>query len=59
MSFQFDEPPGPRTNATVKPTDCRTCGGDRFIVVTPATATKGEEVAPCPDCNHAKAGAPA
>lgn len=55
------------TNASTAPTDCQTCGGDRFVVVgtrpvvaspwmdehkiVPPKDAAEEEVAPCPDCN--------
>lgn len=60
-----DKSPG--TNRSVKPTECSTCGGDRFVTVrlrSPETTIWmqehgikanprefHEEVAPCPDCN--------
>jgi hypothetical protein len=59
--------PSPATNQSVPPTDCRTCGGDRFVTVrlrSPETTIWmtehglkanpkefHEEVAPCPDCH--------
>lgn len=59
--FEFDEPKPKGTNRAAKVTDCRLCGGDRFVTVrlrsplnpTPArTDTFYEEVSPCPDCNQ-------
>lgn len=65
--FDFGSPPSPGTNRSAEITDCKTCGGDRFVVVrlrsprqtawqkdhgiTPATDRFYEEMAPCPDCN--------
>ncbi len=69
MSDFFDKPKVSGSNLHSKASDCRTCGGDRLVVVTvrPAVATTRmtklgiklpkvdgmEEWAPCPDCNTA------
>ena len=64
---EFESQPGPGTNRTAAVTDCKTCGGDRFVTVRlrspqqtmwmkergikPATDSFHEEMAGCPDCN--------
>lgn len=66
--FEFDEPKGKGSNRTGTVTQCRTCGGDRFVTVrlrrpdqtswmddherVASSRSYHEEVAPCPDCNH-------
>jgi hypothetical protein len=71
--FGFDEPDQPKspaTNRSAPPTDCRTCGGDRFVTVRLRSPDQTvwmdahnlrtrpdqfhEEVAPCPDCGPAE-----
>ena len=65
--FEFDTPPSPGTNRSAKPTECATCGGDKFVVVRLRSPEQTawmndhglkasrdsfhEEMAPCPDCN--------
>jgi len=67
MSEYIDTPKSPGTNRSLAVTECRTCGGDRFVTVSLRSprqsywmSKKGivpprdrfyEEVAGCPDCN--------
>ena len=68
MSEYIDAPATPKTNQAAKPSRCKTCEGDKFVMVrlrSPETtlwmeehglkanpASFHEEYAPCPDCNH-------
>ncbi len=68
-NFEFDKPKTAKANLQGKASDCRTCGGDRLVVVTvrAAVATSQmtklgiklpkvdgmEEWAACPDCSTA------
>jgi hypothetical protein len=63
--FEFDTPAAPGLNQHAKLSNCRTCGGDRFVMVRLRSADQSvwmedhgfkpngfhEEYAPCPDCN--------
>jgi len=65
--FEFDRPKLAGANLGSKPSNCRTCDGDRFVVVAtrrikatvwmkerkiePPVTDPPEEYAPCPDCN--------
>ncbi len=65
--FEFGQDKKVGTNQHAKPSQCRTCGGDRFVTVAlrspettvwmsdhgihAATDSFHEEVAPCPDCH--------
>jgi len=67
VSFEFDKPKTAKANLQGKASNCRTCGGDKLVVVTlrPAVATSWmtklgiklpkvdgmEELSPCPDCS--------
>ncbi len=50
--FAFDEPKAAGVNLHSE-SKCRTCDGDRFVVVGLRPVKNGgiEEYAPCPDCN--------
>ena len=68
-NFEFDKPKTAKANLQGKASDCRTCGGDRLVVVTvrAAVATSQmtklgiklpkvdgmEEFSPCPECSTA------
>lgn len=65
--FEFDQEKKDGVNLAAAPTKCRTCGGDRYVMVrlrSPdttlwmsehklASSSRSfyEEMAPCPDCN--------
>ncbi len=52
--FAFDEPKAGGVNLHSE-SKCRTCDGDRFVVVGQRPVKNGpkQEYAPCPDCNPA------
>lgn len=71
---QRQSKPQRTSNLSVPPTDCSTCGGDRFVVVAlrkpkatswmmergmePSQSESFEEYAPCPDCGPEVRGVP-
>ncbi len=68
-NFEFDKPKTAKANLQGKASDCRTCGGDRLVVVAIRAPVQSswmkkrgikipqtagmEEWAPCPDCSTA------
>lgn len=65
--FELDAEKSKAVNRSASPTDCETCGGDRFVVyatrpvvasvwmrergIVPAADATIDEVAGCPDCS--------